>query len=139
MKKNNIKTKIIGTVLATVCALSAGATISAVSASAANVNSVAVAAQQGKACSYTMQGSNWTYWLKDNTNVSIKGNLNFSNGTCQFIIRGLQPGVVNAVLKTLRADGKWNNVPIRFTVDNNLNVTGQQTGAQFITNTKYDG
>ena len=32
MKKNNIKTKIIGTVLATVCALSAGATISAVSA-----------------------------------------------------------------------------------------------------------
>ena len=140
MKKNNVKTKIIGTTLAALCAVSSLAAVSAVGASAASVSSPVVSAQaSGKACAFTMNGKNWTYWLKDNTNVSIKGNLDFTNGTCRFIIKGLQPGVVNAVLKTERTDGKWNNVPIRFTVDSNLNVTGKQTGKLFVTNTKYDG
>lgn len=141
MKKTTIRTKITGIVLAAVCAFSTMAAVSAVSASAATVNSnAAVAAQsQGKACTYTMQGKNWTYWLIDNVNVSIKCNINFSNGTCKFIVSGVQPGVVNAVLKTERTDGKWNNAPIRFTVDSNLNVTGTQTGNIFVTNTKYEG
>lgn len=140
MKKNNIKTKIIGTALAALCAVSSLAAVSAVGASAASMTETSVSAQEsGKACAFTMNGNNWTYWLKDNTNVSIKGNLNFENGTCRFIIKGLQPGVVNAVLKTHRPDGKWNNVPVRFTVDSKLNVTGKQTGALFVTNTKYDG
>lgn len=140
MKKNTVTTKIIGTALAVVCAVSTLAAVSAVGASAATVDTASVSAQTGgKACAFTMEGTNWTYWLIDNTNVSIRGNLDFENGTCRFIIKGLEPGVANAVLKTARADGKWNNVPVRFTVDSNLNVTGKQTGALFVTNTKYEG
>ena len=46
---------------------------------------------------------------------------------------GNESGVTNAVLKTLRDDGGWNNVPVRFTVDDYLNVTGKVTGRTFIT------
>ena len=140
MKKNNIKTRVLGTVLAAVCAVSTLAAVSVSGVSAATVETASVAAQSGgKACAFTMAGQYSTYWLIDNTNVSIKGNLNFENGTCRFIIKGLEPGTANAVLKTQREDGKWNNVPVRFTVDSNLNVTGKQTGALFVTNTKYEG
>ncbi len=47
--------------------------------------------------------------------------------------------VTNAVLKTLRADGKWDNTPVRFTVDQYLNVTGKQTGRMFVTGTRFEG
>lgn len=141
MKKNNIKARIIGTALAAVCAVSSLAAVSAVGASAAVIdNSISVSAQaSNKECRMTVNGKNWTYWIQDNVNISIKGQLDFSNGTCTFIIKGLTPGVSNTVLKTLRDDGKWNNIPVRFTVDGNLNVTGQQTGRAFVTNTKYEG
>ena len=142
MKKNNTKTRIIGTALAAICAVSSVAAVSAVSVGAASMPAAASASAQvkaGKGCTFQMDGKNWTYWLKDNTNVNINANINFNSGKVNFLIKGLTPGVVNAVLKTQRADGKWNNVPIRFTVDSKLNVTGKQTGKLFVTNTKYDG
>lgn len=142
MKKNNTKTRIIGTALAAICAVSSVAAVSAVSVGAASMPAAASVSAQvkaGKGCTFQMDGKNWTYWLKDNTNVDISANINFNTGKVKFFIKGLTPGVVNAVLKTQRPDGKWNNVPIRFTVDSKLNVTGKQTGKLFVTNTKYDG
>ena len=142
MKKNNTKTRIIGTALAAICAVSSVAAASAVSVGAASMPAAASVSAQvkaGKGCTFQMDGKNWTYWLKDNTNVDISANINFNTGKVKFFIKGLTPGVVNAVLKTQRPDGKWNNVPIRFTVDSKLNVTGKQTGKLFVTNTKYDG
>ena len=46
---------------------------------------------------------------------------------------GVEQGETNAILKAKRDDGRWDNVPIRFTVDGNLNVTGEITGPSFIT------
>ena len=142
MKKNNTKTRIIGTALAAICAVSSVAAVSAVSVGAASMPAAASVSAQvkaGKGCTFQMDGKNWTYWLKDNTNVDISANINYNTGKVKFFIKGLTAGVVNAVLKTQRPDGKWNNVPIRFTVDSKLNVTGKQTGKLFVTNTKYDG
>ena len=142
MKKNSTKTRIIGTALAAVCAVSTLAAVSAVSvgaASAPETNSVSAKMNAARGCTFRMDGDNWTYWLKDNTNVDIDANINFSTDKVTFFINGLEPGVVNAVLKTERPDGRWNNVPIRFVVDINLNVNGTQTGRLFVTDTADEG
>lgn len=133
--KKNIRTRIMGTVLATICAISATAAVSTVGASAASVNTASVSAQAktGKPCAFTMKGCNWNY-SADSTYAKISCDFNYSTKTCRFIARGTSAGVTNAILKAKRSDGKWDNVPIRFTVDRNLNVTGQQTGKYFITN-----
>ncbi len=104
MKKNTVKTKVIGTVLATLCAVSTAAAV----------------------------------WI-DSLNINVSCDFNYSTSTCRFIIKGVKPGVTNAVLKTLRADGKWDNTPVRFTVDQYLNVTGKQTGRMFVTGTRFEG
>ena len=134
MKKNNIKTKVIGTVMAALCVVSAGTAISAVSASAATANvPVAAKAVTGRACRFTVKGSNWNY-SADSLCAKITCNFNYNTKTCQFIARGTEAGITNAILKAKRADGKWDNTPVRFTVDSALNVTGKQTGRTFITN-----
>ncbi len=66
MKKNNIKTRVIGTVLATICALSAGAAITAVSANAATAPATVSAGVKAKACKMTFKGGtsygyDWDY------------------------------------------------------------------------------
>ncbi len=53
-----------------------------------------------------------------------------------FRATGSYAGTTNAVLKYATADGKWHNIPIRFTTDKKLNVTGKQTGKEYITNTR---
>lgn len=135
MKKFNIKTKVIGTVLAALCAISAGTAGTAISANAATANTASVSAQTvaPKACTYTMQGYDWNY-SADSTNAKITCNFTYSTKTCKFIAKGITKGETNAVLKAKRADGKWNNIPVRFTVDAKLNVTGQQTGRLYVTN-----
>lgn len=138
MKKNTIKVKVIGTVLAALCAISATAAVSTVGASAASVSSASTAVSANKKCVMSLKGKNWTYWI-DSLNINVSCDFNYNTSTCRFIIKGLKPGVTNAVLKTLRADGKWNNTPVRFTVDQNLNVTGKQTGRMFVTGTKFEG
>lgn len=138
MKKNTVKTKVIGTVLAALCAVSAAAAVSSVGVSAASVNSPAAVVTANKKCVMTLKGKNWTYWI-DSLNINVSCDFNYSTSTCRFIIKGVKPGVTNAVLKTLRADGKWDNTPVRFTVDQYLNVIGKQTGRMFVTGTRFEG
>lgn len=138
MKKNTVKTKVIGTVLAALCAVSAAAAVSSVGVSAASVNRPAAVVTASKKCVMTLKGKNWTYWI-DSLNINVSCDFNYSTSTCRFIIKGVKPGVTNAVLKTLRADGKWDNTPVRFTVDQYLNVTGKQTGRMFVTGTRFEG
>ena len=75
--KKNIRTRVIGTVLAAVCALSATAAISSVSASAATVSTASVSAGvKAKNCiinfyGKTSYGYDWDY-TADSTAAKIK-------------------------------------------------------------------
>ena len=141
MKKNNIKVKVMGTVMAALCALSAGTAISAVSASAAAVPTASVsAAATGKACvmvkyGKTSYGYDWDY-TADSTAAKITCTYNFKNKAYTFKATGQYKGTTNAILKYVAMDGKWHNVKVRFTVDGNKNVTGKQTAAEYITATR---
>lgn len=144
MKKINVKTKVIAGIMAVICSISATVAISAVSASAAVTNDVSVSAQSGaKACIFTATGKtsygyDWDY-RADSTAAKISCTYDFK--TCKYTFKavGQYAGVTNAVLKYATIDGKWHNVPIRFTTDKNLNVTGQQTAKEYITNNRYSG
>ncbi len=141
MKKNNIKTRVIGTVLATICALSAGAAITAVSANAAAAPATVSASVKAKACKMTFKGGtsygyDWDY-RADSTAAKISCTYDFKTKTYTYRAVGQYAGVTNAVIKYATPDGKWHNVPVRFTVDKGLNVTGQQTGREFVTNNRY--
>ncbi len=136
--KKNVKTRIMGTVLAALCAVStvaAASTIGAASAATAPAASVAARAQYGKGCKmHFTDVYNWTYSLYDG-NVSITCDADWSTNECTFYISGNYEGTADAVLMIKRADGRWNNTPVRFTVDSNLNVTGKATGRTYITDT----
>ena len=141
MKKNNMKTRVIGTVLATICAVSAGAAITAVSANAATAGTSVSASTNAKACRMTFKGStsygyDWDY-RADSTAAKITCTYDFKTKTYTYRATGQYAGVTNAVIKYATIDGKWHNVPVRFTVDRNLNVTGQQTGKEYVTNNRY--
>ena len=141
MKKTNVKTRVMGTILAAICAISAGAAITAVSASAATATTSVSASVKAKACKISFKGGtsygyDWDY-RADSTNAKISCTYDFKTKTYTYKATGQRAGVTNAVIKYATPDGKWHNVPIRFTVDNNLNVTGQQTGKEFVTNNRY--
>ena len=142
MKKNNIKVKALGTAMAALCALSAGAAISAVSASAATINTPSVSARaNAKSCVFvaygkTSYGYDWDY-TADSRAAKISVTYDFKTNKYTFRATGVYAGVINAVLKYATIDGKWHNIPVRFTTDSNLNVTGQQTGKEYITNSRY--
>ena len=141
--KKNIRTRVLGTVLAAICAVSAGTAISAVSASAATARTSVSATQAAKNCSIsftgkTSYGYDWDY-RADSTAAKITCTYNFKTGKYTFKAVGQYAGNTNAVLKYATIDGKWHNVPVRFTVDKNKNVTGQQTGKEYITANRYAG
>ena len=142
MKKNNIKVKVLGTAMATLCALSAGTAISVVGASAATVNTPSVSARaNSKSCVFvaygkTSYGYDWDY-TADSRAAKISVTYDFKTNKYTFRATGVYAGVINAVLKYATIDGKWHNIPVRFTTDSNLNVTGQQTGKEYITNSRY--
>ena len=141
--KKNIRTRVIGTVLAAICAVSACAAVSTVSASAATAATSVSAAQAAKNCTIsftgkTSYGYDWDY-RADSTAAKITCTYNFQTGKYTFKAVGQYAGVTNAVLKYATIDGKWHNVPVRFTVDRNKNVTGQQTGKEYITANRYAG
>ena len=143
MKKNNMKTRVIGTVLATICALSAGAAITAVSANAATAATSVSATTKAKACRMTFKGGtsygyDWDY-RADSSAAKITCTYDFKTKTYTYRAVGQYAGVTNAVIKYATPDGKWHNVPVRFTVDKNKNVTGQQTGKEYITANRYAG
>ena len=141
MKKNRLTTRVIATAMAAVCAISAGTAISAVSVSAAEISSTeAIAASSAKACVVTAYGKtsygyDWDY-KADSTAAKITCTYDFKTSKYTFRATGSYAGTTNAVLKYATIDGKWHNIPIRFTTDKNLNVTGQQTGKEYITNTR---
>ena len=141
--KKNIRTRVIGTVLAAICAVSACAAVSTVSASAATAATSVSAAQAAKNCTIsftgkTSYGYDWDY-RADSTAAKITCTYNFQTGKYTFKAVGQYAGVTNAVLKYATIDGKWHNVPVRFTVDKGKNVTGQQTGKEYITANRYAG
>ena len=141
--KKNIRTRVLGTVLAAICAVSTCAAISAVSASAATASTSVSATQAAKNCSIsftgkTSYGYDWDY-RADSTAAKITCTYNFKTGKYTFKAVGQYAGNTNAVLKYATIDGKWHNVPVRFTVDKNKNVTGQQTGKEYITANRYAG
>ncbi len=143
MRRNNIKTKVIGSVMAALCVFSAGAAISAVSASAAQITTASTAANTGRACvasfsGGTSYGYDWDY-RANNTAAKISCTYNFTTRKYTFKATGRFAGVTDTVLKYATPDGKWHNVPIRFTTDSRLNVTGKMTGREYITNDRYTG
>lgn len=143
MKKNNVKVKVIGTVLAAICAISAGTAISAVSVSAAAAPAaVSATVKTGKSCCFfaygkTAKGYDWDY-TADSTAAKIEVTYDFKTNKYTFKAIGQYAGVTNAILKYETIDGKWHNIPVKFTTDKNLNVTGQQTAKEYITNTRYE-
>ena len=144
MKKLNVKTKVIAGIMAVICSVSALGAVSAVSASAAVTNETSVSAQaNAKACIYTATGKtsygyDWDY-RADSTAAKISCTYDFKTNKYTFRAVGQYAGVTNAVLKYATIDGKWHNVPIRFTTDKSLNVTGAQTAKEYITNDRYSG
>ena len=140
--KKNIRTRVIGTVLAAVCALSATAAISSVSASAATVSTASVSAGvKAKNCiinfyGKTSYGYDWDY-TADSTAAKITVTYDFNTNKYTFKATGMYAGKTNAILKYATIDGKWHNIPVTYTTDKNLNVTGKQTGREYITNTRY--
>lgn len=132
--KKNTKTRIMGSLLAAICAISAVAAVSTVGANAASVSSASIAANatKGKACAFDMTGKNWNYSTSTGC-VVISCDFNYNTKSAKFIAKGVCAGYDDVILKTQRDDGLWTNVPIRFTVDSNLNVTGKVTGKTFVT------
>ncbi len=145
MKKTNVKTKVMAGIMAAICAVSALGALSAVGASAAVVNNTAVSAQVAgkKSCLFvaygkTSYGYDWDY-KANSTAAKISCTYDFKTNKYTFKAEGQYAGVTNAVLKYATIDGKWHNVPIRYTTDKNLNVTGVQTGKEYVTNNRYSG
>ena len=125
--KKNVNKKVLGTILAAICAISAGSMIATVSVSAANVPTSAVTAsvqKNAKPYEIVLKGCDWNY-SADSLNVKITCDFDYANKTAKFIATGVKEGKTNAILKTKNDDGTWNNLSICFTVDKNLNVTAQ--------------
>ena len=133
MKKNrkSMKKKVLATVLAAVCAVSAIGAASAVSVGAASVSASSSVGASGKACRFDMYGTSWRYRTSMGY-VAVSCNYDWRTQHAQFTIKGVSAGVEDVILLAKRNDGKWNCVPVRFTVDQNLNVTGRQTGPTYL-------
>ena len=82
-----------------------------------------------------IRGNDWTY-TADSLNVKIGCDFDYKNNVCKFKFTAVKPGVTNAILRTEREDGKWNNIPVTITADNSLKITVVQTANAYITNTK---
>ncbi len=127
----SLKVKIVATVLASVCAVSA---LSAVAVSAndgmgrySNNNAYHHFSQYSNDFQYecygrTDYGYDWTYSI-DSCNVTVNCDYNFSNNKYTFTVKGVKSGYVNAVLKYVNMQNQWVKVPMVFYVDNNLNVS----------------
>lgn len=145
MKKTSIKTKVLAGILAAVCTVSAGIAVSSVSVAAATTpTSISSVSSVGsKACVFvaygkTKTGYDWDY-RADSKSAKISCSYDFKSNKYTFRAVGQYAGTTNAVLKYATIDGKWHNVPVRFTTDKKLNVTGVQTGKEYVTPDKYSG
>ena len=133
--KKNVRTKIMGTVLAAICAVSATAAISTMGVNAASIPAASVSAQRtsGRPCLFTMTGCDWNYSTFTGC-VDISCDFDYNARTAVFTATGECEGYDNVILKTQREDGLWTNVPVHYDVDEDLNVTGWVSGPSFVTN-----
>ena len=130
----SLKVKVIATVLASVCAVSA---VGVVSASANDGMGKSSNAQQRisyqntvryntpfeyKCYGATSYGYDWTYSI-DSLNVTVDCDYNFSNSGYTFHVKGVEEGYVNAVLMYVNMQEQWVRVPMKLYVDKNLNVS----------------
>ena len=77
-------------------------------------------------------GYDWNY-SADSTNAKITCEFDYANKNAKFIATGMKAGITNAVLKVKNEQNKWYNIPVTFTVDDDLNVSVNQTGDVFTT------
>ena len=130
----SLKVKVIATVLASVCAVSA---VGVVSASANDGMGKSSNAQQRisyqntvryntpfeyKCYGATSYGYDWTYSI-DSLNVTVDCDYNFSNFGYTFHVKGVEEGYVNAVLMYVNMQEQWVRVSMKLYVDKNLNVS----------------
>ena len=155
--KKTVKTKVMAAVLAAVTACSAGAM--AVTAFAAEkhpgecgynyyVNeygkhpgesgyryqemSTLETKKSMKTFELEFDAYDWNY-SAESTNAQITCEFDYAAKNAKFIVTGTKAGITKAVLKVKNAEGKWYNIPVTFTVDNDLNVSVKQVGDVFTT------
>lgn len=137
--KKTMKTKVFASLIAAVCAISAITTVSVISASAYNDNNplvsstyIITAKTYGNTFVMPMKGEDWTYYA-DSLNVKVSCDYDYSTNTCNFKFTAVKPGTANAVLKAQTKDGKWMNIPVCITVDDNMQVSFYQSGDTYMT------
>ena len=155
--KKTVKTKVMAAVLAAVTACSAGAM--AVTAFAAEkhpgecgynyyVNeygkhpgesgyryqemSTLETKKSMKTFELEFDAYDWNY-SAESTNAKITCEFDYAAKNAKFIVTGTKAGITKAVLKVKNAEGKWYNIPVTFTVGNDLNVSVKQVGDVFTT------
>ena len=155
--KKTVKTKVMAAVLAAVTACSAGAM--AVTAFAAEkhpgecgynyyVNeygkhpgesgyryqemSTLETKKSMKTFELEFDAYDWNY-SAESTNAQITCEFDYAAKNARFIVTGTKAGITKAVLKVKNAEGKWYNIPVTFTVSDDLNVSVKQVGDVFTT------
>ena len=155
--KKTVKTKVMAAVLAAVTACSAGAM--AVTAFAAEkhpgecgynyyVNeygkhpgesgyryqemSTLETKKSMKTFELEFDAYDWNYSV-ESTNAQITCEFDYAAKNAKFIVTGTKAGITKAVLKVKNAEGKWYNIPVTFTVSDDLNVSVKQVGDVFTT------
>ena len=74
----------------------------------------------------------WNY-SAESTNAQITCEFDYAAKNAKFIVTGTKAGITKAVLKVKNAEGKWYNIPVTFTVSDDLNVSVKQVGDVFTT------
>ena len=64
----------------------------------------------------------WNY-SAESTNAKITCEFDYAAKNAKFIVTGTKAGITKAVLKVKNAEGKWYNIPVTFTVSDDLNVS----------------
>ena len=81
---------------------------------------------------FSVAGEDWNYYI-DSLNVKVSCDYDYSTNTCNFKFTAVKPGTANAVLKAQTKDGKWMNIPVCITVDDNMQVSFYQSGDTYMT------
>lgn len=144
--KKTFKTKVFAAVLAAVCSVSAVTTASIMGASAASQNASsqtqssksAVIVNKTKSSTFVLpiKGEDWNYFA-NTLNVKVTCDFDYIKNICNFKFTAVKSGVTDVILKTQRADGKWDNTPVRITVDSQLLMNIVQTDSPYITEKSY--